>query len=310
MEEKLLFIFNPNAGNGRAEKLLPKLKSTLRTRAHNIEIAVTGYTNHAYELVKDQQKEFSKIIVVGGDGTLNEALNGCNEEFKAVLGVIPVGSGNDFAKTAGLTGSFEENIKNVTSENVFIRTIDFGELFYSVNETGSMILRRFINSAGIGFDAVVSDKKNHVRNLRGLLQYIVAVKKALKQFNNIEVHSNFDGAEDFGEKLLIAISNGKTYGGGIRVNPYAEVNDGLLDACIINPLSVFRVAKDLPKFITGKHEKLTEVRLFRFKEAELTIPASAYIHADGEVISRNAKKILIKINSRNLKFIFVPGRNI
>lgn len=310
MKKKFLFIINPTAGNGQCARSVPKIKEAidnLSAKSPEIkgEIITTEYKNHATELVRAYQNNYEVIIIVGGDGTLNEAINGLDPASETIMGVIPEGSGNDFAKMMGMKQDIDSNIDIIVNHGQ-IKRVDIGEIEFLENGgTSRPQARKFINSAGIGFDALVSDLKNRSRNFQGFSQYIWSIFQALKKYSFLDINAAFDKVTNEVKKsLLIAISNGKTYGGGIKVNPNAEIDDGLLDACIIYPITIPRVLWHLRKFIKGTHGSLDIVKLIRFKEAEIKTEQMAFIHADGEVISDKATHIKFVVKPKAFKILF------
>lgn len=303
MKEKTLFIVNPEAGKGRGRKILPQVSRILARYSSHTEIVQTERELHAIELVKLHKADFKRICVLGGDGTLNEIVNGLDGSSDNILGVIPVGSGNDFARTAGMT-SDPAGALRVIMESHVVREVDTGYLKYKENKTKDLIIRKFLNSAGVGFDAIVSDQIKKTRYIKGLPLYISAVVQALFMYQVMDVEAELDGYKVQGRKLLIAISNGKTYGGGLKVNPGAEVDDGYLDACIIGTLPIWQIVRDFQKLIRGKHGSIPGIEIRKFKSARIKTVMPVYIHADGEVISRTVTEVEAGLNPTRQKFIF------
>lgn len=304
MKEKTLFIVNPEAGKGRGRKILPQVSRILAGYSNQTEIVQTERALHAIEIVKTYRQDYKTICVAGGDGSLNEIINGLDGTSDNILGVIPIGSGNDFARTAGISRDLEEALR-IILESHTVREVDTGYLKYKENKTEDLICRKFLNSAGIGFDAIVSDQIKKNRYFKGLPLYISAVVQALFMYQVMDVEAEFDdGFEAAGRKLLIAISNGKTYGGGLKVSPEAEVDDGYLDACVIGSLPIWQIVRDFQKLVRGKHGTIPGIELRKFKCARIKTSKPVYIHADGEVISRTTTEIEAGLNPTRQKFIF------
>lgn len=303
MKDKILFIINPEAGKGRGRKILPQITNILSGHANYTEIVLTEGPSHAAQIVRRSRKDFKTICAAGGDGTLNEIINGLDGSSDNIIGVIPIGSGNDFARTAGISRDLEKALRTILGEHV-IRQVDTGCLKYKENKTGDLIIRRFLNSAGIGFDAIVSDQIRKNRYFKGLPLYISAVVQALFMYQVMDTEAALDDYLISGRKLLIAISNGKTYGGGLKVNPGAEVDDGYLDACVIGSLPVWQIVRDFHKLIRGKHGTIPGIELRKFKCARVKTQLPVYIHTDGEVISRSAIEVEAVLNPLKQQFIF------
>ncbi|HEX2868017.1 MAG TPA: diacylglycerol kinase family protein [Ignavibacteriales bacterium] len=304
MKEKTLFIINPEAGKGTGRKILPRISRILSGHSKCTEIVQTERAGHATELVKLYRKDFKKICVAGGDGTLNEIVNGLDGAApENILGVIPIGSGNDFARTAGMSKDIEKSLKIILEDHT-IREVDTGYLKYKENKTEGPYIRKFLNSAGIGFDAIVSDQIKKNRYFKGLPLYISAVVQALFMYQVMDVKAELDGSLIEGRKLLIAISNGKTYGGGLKVNPGAEVDDGYLDACLIANLPIWQIVRDFQKLVRGKHATIPGIEIIRFKCGKVKTVLPVYIHTDGEVISRSVTEVEAGLNPIKQPFIF------
>lgn len=303
MKEKTLFIINPEAGKGRGRKILPQISRILASHSNHTEIVQTERADHATEIVKLYRNDFKRICVAGGDGTLNEIVNGLDGSGENILGVIPIGSGNDFARTAGISRDITQALRTILEDHV-VREVDTGFLKYKEKKTKDPIIRKFLNSAGIGFDAIVSDQIKKNKYFKGLPLYISAVVQSLFMYQVMDVKAELDGYEVEGRKLLIAISNGKTYGGGFKVNPGADVHDGLLDACIVANLPVWQIVRDFQKFVRGKHGTIPGIEIRKFRTARVRTALPVYIHADGEVVSRSVTETEVGLNPFRQQFIF------
>lgn len=304
MKEKILFIINPEAGKGTGRKVLPQISRILSGHSNHTEIVQTETAGHATELVRLYSRDFKRICVAGGDGTLNEIVNGLDgENSENILGVIPIGSGNDFARTAGMSRDIDRALKTILEDHT-VREVDTGYLKYKENKMESPFIRKFLNSAGIGFDAIVSDQIKKNKYFKGLPLYISAVVQSLFMYQVMDVEAEFDGYSITGRKLLIAVSNGKTYGGGLKVNPEAEVDDRRLDACVIANLPIWQIVRDFQKLIRGKHGTIPGIEIRKFQTARVKTLLPVYIHADGEVISRSVIETEVGLNPSRLQFIF------
>ncbi len=292
---KALIIVNPKAGKGNGEKALPVIKNFIVKNKINAEIILTEKQLHATEIVKSNQTEFKKIVGVGGDGTLNEIINGfdLSPDTENVLGVIPVGSGNDFARMLGLTKNIEDNLKLIF-DHASIKKIDVGELHYSEKDKNSLQTHKFLNGLGIGFDAYVAYINQHTKNFSGIISYIFAVIKALIKLENLPVRIKLDNSLILGKKLLIAIGNGKTHGGGFYLNPNAQIDDKILDLTVIEKLKWFQIIQKLPLALINRLETAKEVSMYKFTEVEIEIEKPYFVHTDGEIISEKINFMKVK----------------
>lgn len=304
MKDKTLFIINPEAGKGRGRKILPQISRILSVHSNHTEIVQTERANHATEIVKLYKQDFKRICIAGGDGSLNEIVNGLDGTCENIIGVIPIGSGNDFARTAGMNKDLSQSLRTILEDHV-VREVDTGYLKYKEKETDGLIIRKFLNSAGIGFDAIVSDQIKKNKYFKGLPLYISAVIQSLFKYQTMDINeAMFDDYAVSGRKLLVAISNGKTYGGGFKVNPGADVHDGLLDACIVTNLPIWQIVRDFQKFVRGKHGTIPGIEIRKFRKASLKTSQPVYIHADGEVVSQSVTEVEAGLNPTRLQFIF------
>ena len=302
MNNKVVFIINPVAGRGRSKKLIPKLKKYLKDKISDSEIYITERKGSAREFVSCIDNEFNIVVSVGGDGTLNEIINGLNFNDNIKLSILPCGSGNDFAKAVGAEKNLEKNVYRIFNQKTEMN-VNLGRITYGENINSSVKTHYFINSCGIGFDALVAYLISKNKFLVGLPLYLSAVIKALFSFSPIQVSYEIDNDKYEGEKLLISIGNGKTSGGGFMLNPFADLHDNKLDVCLIDNFSRLKIIKNLSKAITGKHYLIDGINLYQFKKLSLQLKNPCYLHVDGEVITDNLKKAEIEICDKKAVFI-------
>ncbi len=295
---KKIIIINPVAGRGRCEKIIPKIKEVIKKQIHDFDILLTERKNHAKEYVSGLKDELKIIYSVGGDGTINEIVNGLKNFENTILGILPFGSGNDFAKSLGIKHDISSLEKMPETKK-----IDIGKVFYKISASGKLNETIFVNSLGIGFDALIAHLIAKNRILKGLPLYLSAVLKGLTKFKSFEVEAKFDDDPYLGKKLLIAIGNGKTSGGGFKLNPSAELSDGQLDVCLIDDLSRLKILRKLPKAILGTHKSLNEVKMKCFQTSEIKLKQPTWMHSDGEVISDSVNYVKTIIISKKLEVI-------
>lgn len=300
--KKKLFIVNPVAGRGRSIKLLPKLKNYLNKFSNSTELFITEKKGNATEFLKGLNNDYGTIIAVGGDGTVNEVINGINLDYNPSLAVLPCGSGNDFAKAIGMNQSFEKNINKIFNNN-HSTYIDIGQIKYFEENNKSANLKFFINSCGIGFDAYVAFLIKSNNFLKGLPLYLSAVFKALATYNPIKINALFDLQKVECNKLLVSIGNGKTSGGGFLLNPFAELDDGILDVCLVNDFPKLKIILNLVKAIYGKHYTIKGVDLFKFNSCNINLEYPNYLHLDGEVMTSRLLKAEINVFEKKIRVI-------
>lgn len=286
-------IFNPTAGAGRSVKALQRIKQHLKDNNKEFIILETEYKEHAVELSKSAVgKGYEGILSVGGDGTLLEAaqaLKGTNE----ILGVIPAGTGNDFREAIGVSSDPIEALDIILAGKS--KRIDMGLI------NGK---EYFMNLAGTGFDVEVVKNTNRVRRLfTGSLAYLFGIIMSTFIYKNLNLRITMDGKTIERTVLLIAVANGKCFGGGIRVSPYSDVQDGLLNVVILNKVARHRILFELPKLKTGQLEKIDVAEQFTCKEVTIECDKKQAFDIDGELMGETPMTFTIVPDSIN---VFCP----
>lgn len=300
---KTLFIVNPESGKGRGGKLLGRIEQYIDLNGINCSVRITKYRGHATKIIREESADYPKIVVAGGDGTLNEVINGLDLTVGNKIGLLPIGSGNDFAKALGLPKSFKDNLKLVFSDDARLISADIGQVSI-FNEKEELIrINRFSNSCGIGFDAYVAHLNQTNKVFSGLTSYIVAVFRALWEHNSVTIEAIFDERTFEGEKLFISIGNGETAGGGLYLTPGAIIDDGYLNYTIVEKISRLKLLKYLPLAVINRLAGIKYVQMDKFKHAVITLREPFYVHNDGELVSNSASIIRIESLNSQLKFI-------
>ncbi len=298
--ETYSFIINPMAGKGRGKKLFHTLESLIRRHFPDSEIILTERRMHAFELASERKNNSgSTVIAVGGDGTVNEVGNGLIGG-NAVMSVIPIGSGNDFVKMFGIPTDITKAVEKI--KHGTIRDSDAG--FVTINAVdGNETKRYFLNGIGIGFDAAVANQTTKFKHLRGVSLYAFSVAVVLFNYKTPNMMMSMNGAIMNGEHFLIAIGNGKCAGGGFYLTPEAEIDDGLLDVCLVDNVSIPQVVKIFPKVMKGKHKGHNKVHFYRTDALRIETKGEIMVHADGEVLATQARDINIEVVPKALKVL-------
>ncbi len=272
---KWFFIVNATAGRGKTGKKINKIIQVLNRNNIDFEIELTKAPQHATQLTLEAlDKSYKNIVSVGGDGTLNEVVNGImkSENSKdVVLGLLPEGGGNDFARNFNLSDNINDAVEKLLDFNT--RAIDVGKIED----------KYFINALGIGFDARVAIISNKIKYLNGLPRYLYAVFRALISLETVKAELKLDSCTLSDPFLLVSIGNGLSTGGGFLLTPEARTDDGLLDICLINKVNRRRILSLLPSAIKGKHLKEPEVILHQSRQIEITTSEPLPIYYDGEI---------------------------
>lgn len=261
----------------------------------DIECVFTERQYHATELVKDaiQDKGFTKIIVVGGDGTLNEALNGVflQDKLKPTdvsIGVVSVGTGNDWGKMYDMPHDYLGQIKIIKRNNTFLQ--DVGKVSYYHHNAEKV--HYFMNIAGMGYDALVAKKTNVAKQkgASGTFTYMFNLLTGLFQFsyNNIEIDK--EGERIFSGKVFsMSIGICKYNGGGMMQLPFAIPDDGLFDVTVVKKTSRMKVVRSIKNLYDGSFVKMKEVETFTGRQFTVTSTSqkSIFLEADGESLGHS-----------------------
>lgn len=293
---KHLFIINPEAGKGKTLELVPEIRAYCESKDYEYEIAVTEYPKHATEIAKAHSAvQTLRIYSVGGDGTLNEVLNGMAGSGSS-LAAIPSGSGNDFIKS--ITGTaIPANLIRSAVEGTE-RFIDYGK----VND------KYFINITSIGFDAEVAYKASNFKKLpfiTGKMAYVLGILTSIIKCKNHYMEIKVDDAVMSAKSLLAAVGIGRYYGGGFLALPEAEIDDGLFDICHVEAMKRTKILKLFPKYMKGLHAALKGVHFYRGKKVEIAVDKHIPMNLDGEIIL--VQKATFEIYPKSLPFV-IPAQ--
>lgn len=269
-----LFIVNPVAGKKNIGKITSHIQEVMEKNNCTYEIKKTEKVGDAEVFAQEaKNKDYSTIVSVGGDGTLHEVVNGMLGGVKK-LGVVPTGTGNDFARSLGIPMDIKQSIEVLVKRN-FIKA-DIGRL------NGNC----FVNFCSIGLDALIAEEANKIKKyFSSTYAYIIGVVKGLARFKSIKVELVIDGKKYEEEIMLAAICNGAYYGGGMKIAPDAEIDDGLFDICVVRKMSKLKLLFLFPSIFTGKHVSYDEVKMYRGKDVQVLSKDKFNVNADGEIVS-------------------------
>ncbi len=260
------------------------------------EIVITKAAGIATTLAAEARGDI--VVAVGGDGTINEIVNGLDPSTKE-LGIIPSGSGNDLVTALGIPKQSERALDVVTRRR--LRFIDLGRLSWSNDEDYKH--RLFVNGIGFGFDAVVAQRVSSISYGSGLFVYGVAVIQSLFSYVPWKITGRIDADPFEANCLLFAIGNGSSAGGGFLLTPKATLDDQLFDCCILEARGILEIVKLMPKAIKGVHELRDGARHLRGKQIEVNCPTGIPIHADGQVLGSGVTHATINVIPNGLRVI-------
>ncbi|MEE9430349.1 MAG: diacylglycerol kinase family protein [Melioribacteraceae bacterium] len=306
---KYLYIVNPNAGSGRGLTAKKAITDFHKANDSPYKIIVTELAKHATQIAKENSNSFSHIIACGGDGTINEVINGIVRTRNVIFSVLPIGTGNDLIKSMNFPNNLLESLSIIHSDNKSkIISTDLGLLEYTNNNSDLVHSHYFANCLGIGFDAYVGFINSTNKRLNGVSSYVVAVLKALYNYkmldSNIKFNSHLNNSLDIsGEKLMFTVGKGISSGGGFYLTPNARLDDRLLDISIFDKVSRFRLLQVLPKALVNRLGTVKESRMYKTKNLQLTLKVPYYVHCDGEIVSKDLVSAKISCVENALKVI-------
>ena len=288
----ILFIINPIAGGGKANSLISQIKESMDKHNRKYDIILTSKPKEAIEISKENVDKYEIIVAVGGDGTINEVAKGIISTGRGTLGIIPGGTGNDMAKSLGISMDPQKSLEILNRG--FKKEIDIG----TVNNSS------FFNIASVGLDAEVIENHNKFKSrIRGGKVYILSVIYTLFNFKDKDLEIEIDGKILNEKIMLLAVGNGKYYGGGMKIIPTAKINDGFLHICIVSGISKIKTMILFPTIFKGNHIKYEKyVRIYKAKKIKIKSKTKISINVDGEVFPQE-KEIEFKLNSQKLQVI-------
>lgn len=283
-----LFIVNPIAGSGRAHGIVPRIGAWLAQEGIAARLLETREKGHAERLAAAAPDlGHDRVVAVGGDGTIQEVLNGLmaagagNDRARPSLGIVPAGRGNDLARSVDLP--IDPMACLPIAIGATTRPFDVG---LAGGEDGRT--RYFGAAGGAGFDAQVAYTMAVQRRfwMRGEAGYFLGTLNELRRYRNGELRITLTGdGEDrvvAQRCLFVAFANGPVYGGGMRICPDAAIDDGWLDVCVVGDLSRFAALRELPGIYQAKHVNNPKVEIVRVRSVRIEGDAATRVHLDGE----------------------------
>jgi diacylglycerol kinase (ATP) len=259
-------VVNPAAGRGRTKALLPRLRRAFDE--HDVPVHVSTDVDDAQRLARVAFTRGEGVVACGGDGTVS-GIAGVAAKAGAPLAIVPTGAGNDLARQLGLEHKHALDAIALLDTGR-LATIDLGRAC-----TADGTEYAFTTVANTGFDAEANRWANGVRWITGTALYVLAVLRTLAVYRPRPVHVRVDDTEWRGDAWLVAVGNTRWYAGGMMITPGAELDDGLLDVCVIGAVPTTEFLVKFPKVFNGTHTAIDAVTTFRGKAIELLSPATA-----------------------------------
>lgn len=302
-QQRIVFIANPAAGKGREGRERQRIRAEVERAGVFGTWLETEGPDHGLALAAEHARGGADIIVaVGGDGTVNEIVGGLmrvREEVRPILGVLPAGTGCDYAR---LLGHRRWDIAGAAAvlRDRRVRMMDAGE----VNA------RYFANGVGLGFDGAVAADAAKLRLIRGFAAYLTAVFRVLRTWENFRLVAEVDGEILDGPAILAAVTIGPASGGGFYLTPDAKPDDGLFDFCRLGDFRKLEAVRHLPKALNGSHIRLSKTTMRRARSVTLRSDRPLVAHIDGNVIGGVAHDapLVFRMHERALRVIGNWGR--
>ena len=291
-------MLNPAAGRGAAARALDPIAREFHHQGWSVEVERTERPGHGAELAaRAVQAGAQRIVAVGGDGTVHDVANGLlrhglgGRGGDVALGVVPIGSGNDFAK---LVGVYRHSPVRAVRRLVSAQTARF--------DAGLVCDEYFVNSVGFGFGPEVVRVRNAMPGLSGFASYFVPVLRAFARFRPPRLEVRARGFAETGNMMMVEVCNGTTAGGSYRFAPDAQPGDGRLDVCLVRRVSLLRFLMAVPRVMRGTHATMREVALFQTREVAIrSLDGPLLLHVDGELREPDARECTVRVEPGRLK---------
>lgn len=302
MAKKTLIVLNPTTNHGRSVKIASDLRP-LATQ-HKAEWGSTEYPGHAIEIARSAgDLGYDMVIAAGGDGTVHEVINGLMQiepEKRPVLGIIPLGSGNDFAHILDLpTEAAQAFIACFKGQP---HALDLASV-----KSDDDRLEYFNNTIGIGFDAAVNSRTRKIKLIHGFLMYLVATLQTIFfNFKPMDLQVETDEGSWNESVIMLTIGNGPREGGGFNVTPDAKTDDGILNYAAIRKISRLMMLRLLPEVMNGTHTRFKQVRMGTCRSMSITSKQPLYAHCDGEIFTSfgmDVRKLMINVIPDAIQFM-------
>lgn len=281
MSKRIKIILNPITNHGRSEHVAETLKTKLDP--NTADWVVTEYPGHTIPIARESAEQgYDLVIAAGGDGTVHEVINGLMqipEDQRPVLGILPLGSGNDFSHIIGLPEDPWEALQ--TCLNGAERYLDIGSV---TDENGRC--EYFNNTIGIGFDGVVTIHTKRIKKIHGFMMYLVAtLRTVFRDFTPMKLTVTTDRESWSQPTIMLTVGNGPREGGGFLVTPDAKVDDGIFHYATIGEISRLTMLRLIPEVMNGTHARYSQVRMGTCRTMQISSKQPLYAHCDGEIYS-------------------------
>jgi diacylglycerol kinase (ATP) len=288
--QRSLLIVNPVAAGGKTGKVWPDVENELRSLGLTFDHRFTEEPNHATALAREGVDQgYETVVAVGGDGTINEVVNGLmprgGDKAGAVLGIVITGRGSDLARTIGIPSDYREACARLGGDRTM--TVDLGLVTF--HREGEEQQRYFVNVGGGGFDGEVAHRANRAPNfMGGTIPYLTSLVSTLFSYRNKAVELTLDDQEPIRKVInSVVVANCQFFGGGMRVAPDADPNDGLFDVIVIGDIDKIEYLMTVPKVYDGTHITHPQVDTYRARRVEIRSELPVLLQVEGEVCGQS-----------------------
>lgn len=287
MDTKVFFVVNPVSAGKKTVKEWPVFERLLKEKGLKFDWAYTEYPEHATGITREVLKSGYELVVsVGGDGTMNEVVNGFFEMDNPInpnarLAVFSRGTGCDFIKSFGIKKGFDDFVKLLEQNQ--IQKLDVGKVAFH-KETGEEVAKYFLNIADVGIGGETTRRVNKTKkHLKGFVAFLIGAVLTILKYKNKDFTIEVDGKlVKSGRMNSVIVANAKYFGGGMFISPKSEANDGLLDIIVLGNLSKFELIRDLHLIYNGRHLTHPKVTCFKGKQIKISCEPSGLLEIDGE----------------------------
>lgn len=289
----ICFLFNSYSNSGKSIRREHVLRQEINRRWPNAKFILTQANNSFWDKLKKELKEVPIIVACGGDGTVHKAGN-LAIQIGACLGVIPIGSGNDFAHMLGIPKSIATSLNIITRKNL---------QYIDVIKLEGDIQCYCLNTTGVGLDGLANHYTNVYKKRIGKAGYLAGAIKAVFKNRSEDYIISIDGVNRTKRCEMITFCNGQREGGSFWVAPQADPKDGLIDVLVLLPMTKTTLLSALPVFLFSGSERFINRKRLRCKKIDLQCARPNYIHVDGEYSNTKIQHITLSIQKSALQVI-------
>ncbi len=289
---RILFIVNPAAGKKNSESLIQRISDFCEANFLKFDIEISKGAGEITKLVSACMKEkpYTDLVGIGGDGTLIECINGI-EDFTIRVGIIPMGTGNDFARALNISNDIEETLEIIKNGKC------------TLVDLGMMNSNRFVNSAGVGIDGeIISDTQKIKKIISSRFAYLLSTLYNIHKFKPFRAIVELDHEIIEGKYYLIAIGNGAYFGGGMKITPGAQINNGKFEICIVKDVSKLKFLRVLPKVYSGNHINDESVTMHKSNRISIVTPdRKMKLSADGNLVGKTP--VEVRLSEKKIRML-------